>query len=61
MHPKRADVFAGGSIIVDGLMDMFEALPLSEAAKEEQRFFYISEKDILDGIVASLVDTHIAH
>lgn len=61
MHPKRADVFAGGSIIVDGLMDLFEALPLSEAAKEEQRFFYISEKDILDGIVASLVDTHIAH
>ena len=42
-------------------MDMFEALPGAEGTQEGQRFFYISEKDILDGIVASLVDTHIAH
>lgn len=60
MHPKRADVFAGGAIIVDGLMDMFETLPKAEGA-DKQRFFYISEKDILDGIVASLVDAHVPH
>lgn len=59
MHPGRADVFAGGAIIVDGLMDLFESLPGVDHS--DQQSFYISEKDILDGIVASLVDAHIPH
>lgn len=59
MHPGRADVFAGGAIIVDGLMDLFQSLPGAEQA--DQQSFYISEKDILDGIVASLVDAHVPH
>ncbi|MEJ6019992.1 Ppx/GppA phosphatase family protein [Corynebacterium sp. H113] len=63
MHPGRADVFAGGVTIVDGLIDMF-----TESAKANGRAddstaltFHISEKDILDGIVAGLVDKHMPH
>ena len=59
MHPGRADVFAGGAVIVDGLMDLF-AQTLGDSA-ENPLEFYISEKDILDGIVAGLVDAHIPH
>lgn len=65
MHPGRADVFAGGVVVVDALMDMFEDVaadpgtrgPLRGGAPLE---FHISEKDILDGIVAGLVDAHAA-
>lgn len=48
MHPGRADVFSAGLVVVDGMMDLFEG------AEE----FRISEQDILDGIVAGLVDVH---
>ncbi len=48
MHPGRADVFAGGVLVVDGLMDLFETTGTDQ--------FVISEKDILDGIVAGLID-----
>ena len=65
MHPGRADVFAGGVVVIDGLMDMFEAV--NAAAKEKGSRgdavpleFHVSEKDILDGIVAGLVDERLA-
>lgn len=59
IHAGRADVLAGGAIVVDGLMDMFEeALPTTSDFSPE---FYISEKDILDGIVAGLADQHLTH
>ncbi|MGV3113223.1 Ppx/GppA phosphatase family protein [Corynebacterium freneyi] len=65
MHPGRADVFAGGVMVIDGLMDMFEAV--NAAAKEKGARgdavpleFHVSEKDILDGIVAGLVDEKLA-
>ncbi|WP_295629205.1 Ppx/GppA phosphatase family protein [uncultured Corynebacterium sp.] len=66
MHPGRADVFAGGVLVIDGLMDMFEEIA-AEAEENRPRGatvpleFHISEKDILDGIVAGLVDEHLAH
>ncbi|QYH19406.1 Ppx/GppA family phosphatase [Corynebacterium aquatimens] len=47
VHPGRADVIAAGSTVVEELMDAFET---SAGAS----LFYISEKDILDGIVAGL-------
>lgn len=47
IHPGRADVIGGGSIIVDGIMDMIEKQSAADS-------FVISEKDILDGIVAGL-------
>nr|WP_120491990.1 Ppx/GppA phosphatase family protein [Corynebacterium lactis] len=59
MHPGRADVFAGGAVIVDGLMDLFDSA--LGGTRDNPLEFYISEKDILDGIVAGLVDTHIPH
>lgn len=46
MHPRRADVFAGGLVVVDAMMDLFDGAGA----------FRISEKDILDGIIAGLVD-----
>ncbi len=65
MHPGRADVFAGGVMVIDGLMDMLEAV--NAAAKEKGSRgdavpleFHVSEKDILDGIVAGLVDEKLA-
>lgn len=65
VHPGRADVFAGGVMVIDGLMDMFEAV--NAAAKEKGSRgdavpleFHVSEKDILDGIVAGLVDEKLA-
>lgn len=48
MHPGRADVIAGGSVVVEEIMDMI-------AQRTNVRSLIISEKDILDGIVASLV------
>ncbi len=49
VHPGRADVLGGGSAVVDGIMDMIEQQTPVDS-------FVISEKDILDGIVASLGD-----
>ena len=49
VHPGRADVLGGGSAVVDGIMDMI-------AAQTSVDSFVISEKDILDGIVAGLGD-----
>ena len=48
VHPGRADVIGSGSTVVEQLMDTFE----SEAGVTH---FIISEKDILDGIVARVV------
>lgn len=48
MHPGRADVIGGGSIVVEEIMDMI-------ATQTPVRSMIISEKDILDGIVAGLV------
>ncbi|MBA1835240.1 Ppx/GppA phosphatase family protein [Corynebacterium wankanglinii] len=47
IHPGRADVIASGSTVVEQLADAFER----EAGATS---FIISEKDILDGIVAGL-------
>jgi len=47
VHPGRADVIGSGSTVVEQLMDAFER----EACATS---FIISEKDILDGIVAAL-------
>lgn len=47
VHPGRADVIGSGSTVVEQLMDGFER----EAGATS---FIISEKDILDGIVAGL-------
>lgn len=48
MHPGRADVIGGGSVVVEGIMDMISDLT-------DVHTLVISEKDILDGIVAGLV------
>lgn len=48
MHPGRADVIGSGSTVVEELTDAFER----EAGASS---FIISEKDILDGIVAGLL------
>lgn len=48
MHPGRADVIGSGSTVVEEMMDAFER----EASAS---FFIVSEKDILDGIVAGLL------
>lgn len=47
MHPGRADVFAGGSLVAMALADL-----MSERAGIDRLF--VSEKDILDGIAASV-------
>lgn len=47
VHPGRADVIAGGSVVVEGVIDMIASLGTAET-------LVISEKDILDGIVAGL-------
>ena len=47
VHPGRADVIGSGSTVVEQLMDAFER----EAGATS---FIVSEKDILDGIVAGL-------
>ena len=48
-HPGRADVIGSGSAVVEQLMDAFDR----EAGATS---FVISEKDILDGIVAGLAE-----
>ena len=48
VHPGRADVIAAGSAVVEELIDSFER----EAGASR---VVISEKDILDGIVAGIV------
>ena len=47
VHPGRADVIAAGATVVEQLMDAFERAAGATG-------FIISEKDILDGIVAGL-------
>ncbi|AIT60638.1 Ppx/GppA phosphatase family protein [Corynebacterium doosanense] len=47
MHPGRADVIGGGSVVIEGIIDMIER-------SSDADTFVISEKDILDGIVAGL-------
>ena len=59
IHAGRADVLAGGAVVIDGLMDMFEVSKSSTGGSMLE--FYISEKDILDGIVAGLADKHVTH
>ncbi|MDR7328913.1 Ppx/GppA phosphatase family protein [Corynebacterium guangdongense] len=49
IHPGRADVIGGGSVVVNGIIDMI-------SRHSDVHSFVISEKDILDGIVAGLVD-----
>ncbi|MCS4534986.1 Ppx/GppA phosphatase family protein [Corynebacterium sp. HS2168-gen11] len=48
MHPGRADVFAGGALVVLGILDALEQCGPLES-------IVISEKDILDGIIACLI------
>lgn len=47
VHPGRADVIAAGSAVVEALIDFFEH-------EANARRIVISEKDILDGVVAGL-------
>lgn len=47
IHEGRADVIAGGTVVVDGIISMIEQ-------ETDVRQFVISEKDILDGIIATL-------
>ncbi|AHI22377.1 Ppx/GppA phosphatase family protein [Corynebacterium vitaeruminis] len=49
MHPGRADVIAGGSVVVNGIIDMIQR-------NTQVTDMVISEKDILDGIVAGLAE-----
>lgn len=49
IHPGRADVIGAGSVIVEEIMNRIEELTGVDR-------FVISEKDILDGIVANLAD-----
>lgn len=49
IHPGRADVIGGGSVVVNGVIDMIRR-------HSDVHSFVISEKDILDGIVAGLAD-----
>ncbi|AKK05433.1 Ppx/GppA phosphatase family [Corynebacterium mustelae] len=48
VHPGRADVIAGGAVVVQGILDMIEN-------QTGITSMVISEKDILDGIIADLV------
>ena len=47
IHPGRADVIGGGCVAIEGIMTMIER-------NSEARSFFISEKDILDGIISGL-------
>lgn len=47
IHPGRADVIGGGAVAVEGIMQLIER-------NCDARSFFISEKDILDGIIAGL-------
>lgn len=48
IHPGRADVIGGGAVAVEGIMKMIERNSSADS-------FVISERDILDGIIAGLV------
>lgn len=48
IHPGHADVIGGGSVAVEGIIRMIER-------NSDAKSFFISEKDILDGIVAGIV------
>ncbi|KAB1504042.1 Ppx/GppA family phosphatase [Corynebacterium sp. 320] len=48
MHPGRADVIGGGALVVEAFTRRFEELGLTDIT--------ISEKDILDGILAEVID-----
>lgn len=48
IHPGRADVIAGGSIVVNETMELISQITGVDS-------FIISEKDILDGIVSDLI------
>lgn len=48
MHPGRADVIGGGAVVVDAFTSLF----LEQGLKE----ITVSEKDILDGILAEVVE-----
>lgn len=47
MHPGRADVIGGGALVVQGIISLLQQ-------KTKLRQLIVSEKDILDGIVAEL-------
>ncbi|QQU77414.1 Ppx/GppA phosphatase family protein [Corynebacterium striatum] len=47
IHPGRADVIGGGSVAVVGIIRMIER-------NSDAKSFFISEKDILDGIVVGI-------
>lgn len=47
MHPGRADVIGGGCVVVDAVASRFLGQGLST--------FTVSEKDILDGLLASVI------
>ncbi|MDO4927564.1 MAG: Ppx/GppA phosphatase family protein [Corynebacterium sp.] len=47
MHPGRADVIGGGALVVQGIISLLQQ-------KTKLRQIIVSEKDILDGIVAEL-------
>lgn len=49
MHPGRADVIGSGSTVVEELMDAFKDVAGASS-------FIVSEKDILDGIAAGLLE-----
>ncbi|UWE71545.1 Ppx/GppA family phosphatase [Corynebacterium diphtheriae bv. mitis] len=49
MHLGRADVIAGGSVVIEQILAMMQRLGVSDSVT-------ISEKDILDGIVARLLE-----
>ena len=46
MHPGRADVVGGGAVVIDAVASRFLALGVEEIT--------ISEKDILDGMLAKV-------
>lgn len=48
MHPGRADVIGGGAIIIDAFAERFLRQGLTSIT--------VSEKDILDGILAEVID-----
>lgn len=47
MHPGRADVIGGGALVIDAFATRFLAEGLSSIT--------ISEKDILDGMLAEVI------
>ncbi|WJY94502.1 Guanosine-5'-triphosphate,3'-diphosphate pyrophosphatase [Corynebacterium felinum] len=51
VHTGRADVLAGGAMVVNGILDMIER-------QTGISTIIISEKDILDGIISQLISTH---